>query len=44
MDFQDRIRDLAKRSKHASAHALTEEATKTSVILPLIQDLLDVFN
>jgi hypothetical protein len=45
MDFSDRVRDLAKRSKHASQHALTEEATKTSVVLPLIQTLgFDVFN
>ena len=45
MDFADRVRELAKRSRHASKHALTEEATKTSVILPLIQTLgFDVFN
>ena len=45
MDFSDRVRDLAKRSKHASANALTEEATKTSVILPLIQAFgFDVFS
>ena len=45
MEFADRVRELTKRSKHASKHALTEEATKTSVILPLIQTLgFDVFN
>ena len=45
MEFVDRVRELAKRSHHASKHALTEEATKTSVILPLIQTLgFDVFN
>ena len=38
-------KDLARRSKHASQHALTEEATKTSVVLPLLQALgFDVFN
>lgn len=45
MDFAQRVKDLAQRSKHASEHALTEEATKTSVILPLIQALgFDIFN
>lgn len=45
MEFSDRVKDLAKRSKHASKLALTEEATKTSVVLPLIQSLgFDVFN
>lgn len=45
MDFSDRVKDLVKRSSYASKHALTEEATKTSVILPLIQALgFDVFN
>ena len=45
MEFSDRVKDLAKRSSYASKHALTEEATKTSVILPLIQALgFDVFN
>ena len=45
MDFGQRVKDLAKRSAHASKHALTEEATKTSVILPSIQALgFDVFN
>jgi len=45
MDFSARVKDLAGRSKHASMHALTEEATKTSVVLPLIQTLgFDVFN
>jgi predicted type IV restriction endonuclease len=45
MQFEERVKDLAKRSKHASKHALTEEATKTSVVLPFIQSLgFDVFN
>jgi hypothetical protein len=45
MDFPQRVKDLAQRSKHAAEHALTEEATKTAVILPLIQTLgFDVFN
>jgi hypothetical protein len=39
MDFSQRVKDLAQRSKHASEHALTEEATKTAVIMPLIQAL-----
>lgn len=45
MDFTQKVKDLARRSKHASQHALTEEATKTAVILPLIQVLgFDVFS
>lgn len=45
MEFAARIRELEKRSKHASKLALTEEATKTSVVLPFIQALgFDVFN
>ena len=45
MDFAQKVKDLAKRSTHASKHALTEEATKTAVILPLIQTLgFDIFN
>jgi len=45
MDFAQKVKDLAQRSKHASEHALTEEATKTAVVLPLIQALgFDVFN
>jgi hypothetical protein len=45
MLFPQKVKDLAARSRHASAHALTEEATKTSVILPMIQSLgFDVFN
>lgn len=45
MEFSQRVKDLAARSKHAATHALTEEATKTSVILPFIQTLgFDVFN
>lgn len=45
MDFAQKVKDLARRSKHASEHALTEEATKTSIILPFIQALgFDVFD
>ncbi|SOC19196.1 type I restriction endonuclease [Rhodobacter maris] len=45
MEFKQRVDDLAARSKHASQHALTEEATKTSVVLPLIKALgFDPFN
>ena len=45
MDFAQRISDLTNRSKHASRLALTEEATKTAVVLPFIQALgFDVFN
>lgn len=45
MDISERIKELETRSRHAMKHALTEEATKTSVILPLIQTLgYDVFN
>ena len=45
MDFSQKVKDLARRSKHASQYALTEEATKTAVILPLIQVLgFDVFS
>ncbi len=45
MEFSARITELAARSRHASKLALTEEATKTSVILPFIQALgFDVFS
>lgn len=45
VDFSQKITDLSQRSKHASKHALTEEATKTAVVLPFIQSLgFDVFN
>lgn len=45
MDFSQKVKDLSARSRHATAHALTEEATKTSVVLPFIQALgFDVFN
>ncbi len=44
-DFNEQIEALAKRSATAERHALTEEATKTSVVLPFIQALgFDVFN
>ncbi|MFC3571648.1 type I restriction endonuclease [Paracoccus simplex] len=43
--FAERIEALAARSKTAERQALTEEATKTSVVLPFIQALgFDVFN
>lgn len=45
MDFAELIKDVASRSKNASKNAMTEEATKTSVILPFIKALgYDVFN
>lgn len=45
MEFSERVKDLALRSKHASEHALTEEATKTSVVMPLLQVLgFDIFS
>lgn len=45
MDISQKVKDLALRSKHASEHALTEEATKTAVIMPFIQALgFDIFN
>jgi len=45
MDFAASIRDISKRSAHASQMAMTEEATKTSVILPFIRALgFDVFS
>jgi predicted type IV restriction endonuclease len=44
-DFFDRISQITSRSKVAERQALTEEATKTSVILPFLQTLgFDVFN
>ncbi|MCU0906317.1 MAG: type I restriction enzyme HsdR N-terminal domain-containing protein [Rhodobacteraceae bacterium] len=39
MEFAQKIADLANRSRNASKHALTEEATKTGVVLPLIKVL-----
>ena len=45
MDFATSIRDISKRSTYASQMAMTEEATKTSVILPFIRALgFDVFS
>lgn len=45
MEFSQRIKELAARSRHASQHALTEEATKTSVVMPFIQTLgFDAFS
>lgn len=43
--FNERVEQLGARSKVAERQALTEEATKTSVVLPFIQALgFDVFN
>jgi hypothetical protein len=45
MDFKAKIGELSKRSSMATKKALTEEATKTSVVLPFIQSLgFDPFN
>lgn len=45
MEFIEVVNSLAARSKAAERQALTEEATKTSVILPFVQALgFDVFN
>lgn len=45
MEFSQKIAEVATRSRTASKLALTEEATKTSVILPFLQALgYDVFN
>lgn len=45
MEFSEIIRDIAIRSQNAVASALTEEATKTSVIMPMIKALgFDVFD
>lgn len=44
-DFSHHVEELAERSRVAERQALTEEATKTSVILPLLQAWgFDVFN
>ncbi|WP_158963817.1 type I restriction endonuclease [Chachezhania sediminis] len=44
-DFFDQVVQISNRSKVAERQALTEEATKTSVILPFLQTLgFDVFN
>lgn len=43
--FDVRVKDLERRSKHAGELALTEEATKTSVVMPILQALgFDIFN
>lgn len=45
MEFSQKVKDLSARSRQAAKLALTEEATKTAVVLPLIQALgFDVFN
>jgi hypothetical protein len=44
-EFSDRVEALAARSKMAERQALTEEATKTAVVMPFIQALdFDVFS
>lgn len=44
-DFVDQVKNLAKRVKKLKDSILTEEATKTSVIMPFFQALgYDVFN
>nr|WP_321442949.1 type I restriction endonuclease [uncultured Cohaesibacter sp.] len=45
MNFSEQVAAIATRSKQAELQAQTEEATKTSVILPFIRALgFDVFN
>ncbi len=45
MDFASEVAGLAKRSLAASQQAMTEEATKTSVVMPFIRALgFDLFN
>jgi hypothetical protein len=45
VSFNEKVEQLAARSKHATEHALTEEATKTSVVMPLLQSLgYDIFS
>lgn len=45
MDIKDLIRDIAKRSRVARDTAQSEEATKSSVIMPFIRALgFDVFD
>lgn len=44
-DFHEKVNELATRSKMAERQALTEEATKTAVVMPLLQALgYDVFS
>lgn len=45
MDFADRMRDLAARSRSQLQHLATEEATKTSLVLPFLSALgYDIFD
>lgn len=45
MDFKDSIRQLSERIENLKANLLTEEATKTALIMPFISALgYDVFN
>lgn len=42
MDFIDEIKILGGRSKNLASNLLTEEATKTSLILPFIKTFTSV--
>lgn len=45
MDLIDRLKELADRAKRTKVHLTSEEATKTSLVLPFIQVLgYDIFN
>jgi len=45
MDLSERLRDLGKRAVDLVGHIETEEATKTALVLPFLQELgYDVFN
>ena len=45
MDFTEKITQFSKRIEHIKNNICTEEATKTSIILPFFQLLgYDVFN
>lgn len=45
MNFEDQIRSHSQRVKTMKAHIMTEEATKTSLVMPFFQTLgYDVFN
>lgn len=45
MDFIDQIKQFAKRVENLRENIQTEEATKTSIILPFLQLMgFDIFN
>ncbi len=45
MEFTEQIKSFGKRIETMSSEILTEEATKTSIIMPFFQMLgYDVFN